>query len=166
MKLPLSLTSSLCFLVFLLRGIMCPLGVCYHVSPSCQGAVKQWGSTLDSTNGRSLHLALTVCHSTVRQREKSERRTNASEQRRSEQRKVWARPRKWFVYSARQRLTWTQTKSRRDLFRVKMRIIKRIRRAKQLEAFWLTSVRHTARHGGKTQWPAAREEERAWVGIR
>lgn len=47
--------------------------------------------------------------------------------------------------------THMETKSRRDLFRVKMRIIKRIRRAKQLEAFWLASVRHTARQGGKTQ---------------
>lgn len=160
-----SLTSSLCFLVCSCEA-SCVREVCVTVLVRAVSGLLNSEEVLDSTNGRSLHLALTACHSTLRQWEKSERRTNASERRGSKQRKVWARLREWVVYSARRRLTWTQTKSRRDLFRVKIRIIKRIRRAKQLEAFWLASVRHTARHGGKTQWPAAREEERAWAGIR
>ncbi len=40
-----------------------------------------------------------------------------------------------------------------------MRIIKGIQREKQLEAFWLTSVRHTALHGANPVTYSERERE-------
>lgn len=61
--------------------------------------------------------------------------------------------------------TGPRNKSGRDDYRVKMRMIKRIQREKQPQAFWLTSVRHRALHGANSVTCSERERERAgWGG--